>query len=53
MERVTKGSVIAFDELNLKEFPGETIALMETIGLKKYSIKRSPLNPLISYLIVK
>lgn len=53
MERVTKGSVIAFDELNLKEFPGETIALMETIGLKKYSIKRSPLNPLISYLIVE
>ena len=53
LERVTKGSIIAFDELNLKEFPGETIALMETIGLSKYSIKRSPLNPLISYLEIE
>ena len=53
MERVTKGSVIAFDELNCPEFPGETIAVMETIGLKKYAIKRSPFNPLISYLIIE
>lgn len=53
MKRVTKGSVIAFDELNCPEFPGETIAVMETIGLNKYAIKRSPLNPLISYLIIE
>lgn len=53
LDRVTKGSVIAFDELNCPEFPGETIALMETIGLKKYAIKRSPLNPLISYMIIE
>lgn len=53
LERVTKGTIIAFDELNSEEFPGETIALMETIGLKKYSLKRSHLNPLISYLVVE
>jgi hypothetical protein len=52
LPRLTKGSVIAFDELNCPEFPGETIALMETIGLSKYAIKRSPLNPLISYIII-
>lgn len=52
MKRITKGSIIAFDELNCPEFPGETIAIMETIGLNKYAIKRSPLNPLISYLII-
>jgi hypothetical protein len=52
MKRVTRGSVIAFDELNCPEFPGETIAVMEAIGLSKYAIKRSPLNPLISYLVV-
>lgn len=51
--RLTKGSVIAFDELNCPEFPGETIALMETIGLAKYAIKRSPLNPLISYIVIE
>jgi Macrocin-O-methyltransferase (TylF) len=53
LKRVTKGSVIAFDELNCPEFPGETIAVMETIGLSKYAIKRSPLCPLISYLIIE
>ena len=52
-EHVTKGSVIAFDELNCKEFPGETIALKEVFGLDKYAIKRTPLNPLISYLVVE
>lgn len=52
MERVTKGTVIAFDELNCPEFPGETLAVMETIGLSKYAIKRSHLNPLISYIVI-
>jgi hypothetical protein len=52
LPRLTKGSVIAFDELNCKDFPGETLALMETIGLARYAIRRSPLNPLISYLVI-
>jgi hypothetical protein len=50
--RVTKGSVIAFDELNCPEFPGETLALKEVFGLDRYSIRRSPLNPLISYIVI-
>jgi len=53
MKRLTKGSVIAFDELNCPEFPGETIAIMETLGLSKYAIQRSPLNPLISYIVIE
>jgi len=50
--RVTKGSVLAFDELNTPEFPGETLAVMEVLGLDRYAIKRSPLNPLCSYLVI-
>lgn len=52
LPRVTKGSVIAFDELNCPEFPGETLALLETLGLSKYAIQRSPLTPLVSYIVV-
>ena len=52
LPRLTKGSVLAFDELNCPQFPGETIALLEVIGLSTYAIKRSPLNPLISYIII-
>ena len=52
LPRLTRGSVLAFDELNCPEFPGETLAVMEVLGLDKYAIRRSPLNPLISYMIV-
>ena len=53
LPRLTKGSVLAFDELNCPQFPGETLALLEVVGLSKYAIKRSPLNPLISYMIIE
>lgn len=53
LPRLTKGSVLAFDELNCPEFPGETLALLEVVGLSRYAIKRSPLNPLISYMIIE
>ena len=53
LPRVTKGSIIAFDELNCPEFPGETLAVMEVLGLSKYALKRSVLNPLISYIVVE
>jgi hypothetical protein len=52
LPRLTKGSILAFDELNCPQFPGETLALMEVVGLSKFAIKRSPLNPLISYLVI-
>ncbi len=50
---ITKGTVIGFDQLNWSFFPGETIALKEVFGLDKYAIRRSPLNPAPSYLIVE
>jgi len=50
---LTKGSVVAFDELNCPEFPGETLALKEVFGLDKYAIRRNPLNPLCSYLVIE
>ena len=52
-DRLTKGSVIAFDELNCEDFPGETRAVCEVLGLSRYSMKRSPLNPTPSYIIVE
>ncbi len=52
-DRLTRGSVLAFDELNCPEFPGETLAVKEVLGLDRYAIRRSPLNPLCSYLVVE
>jgi len=49
--RVVKGGIIAFDELNCSEFPGETIALLETLDLKHAELHRFPFDPYISYLV--
>lgn len=50
--RLTKGAVVVFDELNCPEFPGETLAFDEVFGVANYALRRSPLNPLISYLVM-
>jgi hypothetical protein len=34
LPRMAKGSIIAFDEINFKRFPGETIAVLEVLGTK-------------------
>lgn len=52
-DRLTRGSVLAFDELNCQEFPGETLAVKEVLGLDRYAIRRSPLNPLCSYIVIE
>ena len=43
--RLTKGSLLVFDELNCSFFPGETRALDEVIGLNNLALRRSPLQP--------
>ena len=47
---LTKNSIIGFDELNFKEFPGETIALKESWVLSSCRIHRNPLSINQSYL---
>ena len=51
LPRVVAGGVVAFDELNCADFPGETTALMETVGLERVHLRRFPLDPHISYFI--
>lgn len=50
-KHLTKGSILAFDELNCPEFPGETIAFQEVFGVNHFSVKRSYLSPLCSYIV--
>ena len=46
-----KGSILAFDELNFAEFPGESLAFQEVLGVRNHRIVRSPLVPLPSYVV--
>ena len=52
-EHLTKGSIIGFDELNLHDFPGETLALKEVFGLDRYRIIRSPYSSVQSYIVIE
>lgn len=52
-ERMPKGAILAFDELNTKVFPGETTALLETLGVKNVRLRRTLFDPYISYAIVE
>ena len=43
--RLTKGSVLVFDELNSPEFPGETEALNEVLQLNNLKLNHNPHQP--------
>ena len=47
--RLTRGSVLVFDELGSPNFPGETIALMEVLGLNKFELHSNPNQPYVSW----
>jgi hypothetical protein len=49
--RVVKGGIVAFDELNCAEFPGETTALLEMFDLKEIELRRLPYDPYIAYFV--
>ncbi len=49
---LTRGSVVALDELNCGEFPGETLALKEAWGLDRYRLTRSQFLPDRTFLTI-
>jgi hypothetical protein len=50
-KRVVKGGIIAFDELNCKQYPGETVAMLEELDLEKVELKRFPFVTHLSYFV--
>ncbi len=42
LPRMPAGAVLAFDEVNVATFPGETEALMERLNLRKLRLERMP-----------
>ena len=50
--RLTKGSIVGFDELNHAAFPGETTAVRDVLGLDTVALRRSPWNADESYYVV-
>jgi hypothetical protein len=51
MPRLTRGSVLVFDEVNCRHFPGETEALNEVIGLNNLKLRRFPHQPFCAWAV--
>lgn len=52
-DRIPKGGVIVFDELNFDDWPGETRAVMETLGIPNLKLKRFYYDHKISYCVME
>lgn len=52
LPHMSKGAIIAFDELNSAKWPGETVAVREAIGLRNLHIERFPFDPARSFAIL-
>ena len=51
--RMPKGAIIVFDELNNRTWPGETLAVMEALGLPKLRIQRFTYEPFVSFAVIE
>ncbi|MBN8703044.1 MAG: class I SAM-dependent methyltransferase [Bacteroidetes bacterium] len=52
LPRMPKGAVIVFDELNDRGLPGETLAVLDSIDIKKLRIERFPFDTKISFAVI-
>lgn len=52
-ERLVKGSIVGFDELNEHDAPGETAALIEVFGLNNVRLRKHSHASRVSYFVVE
>jgi hypothetical protein len=47
--RMPRGAILAFDELDNPLWPGETVALLDTLGIGKLQLERMEFDPYIAF----
>jgi hypothetical protein len=53
LPRIPKGGIIAFDELNNRSWPGETLATMEEVGIPKLRLERFSFGSVGCYAVLE
>lgn len=53
LPRMPKGSIIYFDEVNIEEWPGETLAVVEEIGINNLHLERFSFDSTASYAVLR
>ncbi len=49
LPRMPRGAIVAFDQLNQRAWPGETSALLDTMGVRALRLERFTFQPQISF----
>jgi hypothetical protein len=52
LPRMARGSVLAFDEVNNRWWPGETQAMLECLNLREHALRRFSFDPNIAYVVL-
>jgi hypothetical protein len=52
LPRMPRGAILAFDELGQRAWPGETLAVLEAVGLRKLRLERFPWQPQMSFAVL-
>jgi predicted O-methyltransferase YrrM len=52
LPRMPKGAIVAFDELDNPQWPGETLALLEHPGIRSLRLQRLEWDPYIAYAVI-
>ena len=52
LPRMQKGAIVAFDDLDNPLWPGETLALLESRGVKGMALQRFEWDPYMAYVVV-
>ena len=52
LPRMPKGAVLAFDEVNTVNWPGETEAMLEMLDLRNLELKKFPFDPNVAYAVL-
>ena len=53
LPRMPKGAIVAFDEMDNPMWPGETSAVLDSIGINNMRLQRLEWDPYISYAIIE
>jgi len=53
LPRMPRGSILAFDEVNNPDWPGETLALLEKFNLNKCQLRQFYFDPNIAYIVIE
>jgi len=53
LPRMPKGAVLAFDELDNPIWPGETLGLLDTLGIRHLRLRRLEWDPYIGYAVIE